>query len=38
MSLNQKINIYIKNNLNVFKSKNKYIKNELKDGHDINSE
>ena len=30
--------LYIKNNLNVFKSKNKYIKNELKDATDINSE
>jgi hypothetical protein len=38
MSLNQKINIYIKNNLIVFKSKNKYITNELKDDPDINSE
>lgn len=31
-------NLLYKNNLNVFKSKNKYIKNELKDTPDINPE
>ena len=38
MSIFYSITYYIKNDLNVFKSKNKYIKNELKDATDINSE